>query len=60
MNKKEDGLNIRVIVSNEDSNQVLLPKIQENFECVVVPYTGKWATNKEVQKDPQVRSVQEG
>ena len=46
LNKKEDGLNIRVIVSNEDSNQALLPKIQENFECVVVPHTGKWGTNR--------------
>lgn len=46
LNKKEDGLNIRVIVSDEDSNQVLLPKIQKNFECVVVPHTGRWETNR--------------
>ena len=46
LNKKEDGLNIRVIVSDEDSNQVLLPKIQKNFECVVVPHTGRWGTNR--------------
>lgn len=46
LNKKEEGLNIRVIVSDEDSNQALLPKIQENFECVVVPHTGRWGTNR--------------
>lgn len=46
LNKKEDGLNIRVIVSDEDANQVLLPKIQKNFECVVVPHTGRWGTNR--------------
>jgi phosphatidylserine/phosphatidylglycerophosphate/cardiolipin synthase-like enzyme len=46
LNKKEDGLNIRVIVSDEDSNQILLPKIQKNFECVVVPHTGRWETNR--------------
>lgn len=42
LNKKEEGLNIRVIVSDEDSNQALLSKLQENFECVVVPHTGRW------------------
>lgn len=46
LNKKEEGLNIRVIVSDEDSNQALLPRIQENFECVVVPHTGRWGTNR--------------
>lgn len=42
LNKKRDGLNIRVIVSDEYLNRALLPKIQKNFEGVVVPHTGRW------------------
>ena len=44
--RKQAGIHIRVIVSDEDSNKKLLPKIKENFECVVVCRMGTWGTNR--------------
>ena len=44
--RKQAGIHIRVIVSDEDSNKKLLPKIKENFECVVVRRMGTWGTNR--------------
>lgn len=46
LKKKQNGVHIRVIVSNEESNKELLPGLKENFECVVVPHTGLWGTNR--------------
>ena len=40
LKKKQRGIHIRVIISDEDSNHNLLPGLKENFECIVVPYTG--------------------
>lgn len=38
--KKAAGLDIRVIVSDEDSNTRLLPRLRENFDVVVIPRHG--------------------
>lgn len=38
--KKAQGLNIRVIVSDEDSNARLLPRLRENFDVVVISKYG--------------------
>lgn len=37
---------LRVVVSEEEANRYLLPDIMENFDCVVVPRTGKYETNR--------------
>lgn len=38
--KKQQGLNIRIIISDEDSNQKLLSKLKNNFDIVVIPRYG--------------------
>lgn len=38
--RKADGVNIRVIVSEEDSNKVLLTRLKENFETHCIPRYG--------------------
>lgn len=40
MAKKKQGLNIRLIISDEDANQKLLPQIQKAFDVVVIPRHG--------------------
>nr|WP_315022152.1 phospholipase D-like domain-containing protein [uncultured Aminipila sp.] len=44
--KKDAGVNIRVIISDEDSNQNLLPKLNGNFDTVVVPCLGYYGKNR--------------
>lgn len=38
--KKEQGLNIRLIISDEESNNKLLAKLKSNFDVVVIPRHG--------------------
>jgi phosphatidylserine/phosphatidylglycerophosphate/cardiolipin synthase-like enzyme len=38
--KKKQGLNIRLIISDEDTNQKLLPKLQNAFDVIVIPRHG--------------------
>lgn len=44
--KKEAGINIRIITSNEQSNQLLLSKLTEAFDTVKVPLSGKYLSNR--------------
>ncbi len=44
--KKEAGVNIRVIVSDEESNQALLSKLQNHFDTVVVQRSGYYGNNR--------------
>lgn len=46
LKKKQNGIHIRIIISDEDSNQNLLQGLKENFECVIVPRSGVWGTNR--------------
>ena len=45
LKKKQNGIHIRIIISDEDSNQNLLQGLKENFECVV-QRSGVWGTNR--------------
>lgn len=40
MAKKKQGLNIRLIISDEDANQKLLPKLHNAFDVVVISRHG--------------------
>ena len=42
LQKKQSGLNIRVIVSDEESNQNLFPKLEKEFDCIKIPHFGNW------------------
>mgnify|MGYP000924079395 FL=1 len=45
--KKEQGLNIRIIVSQEDSNTNMISKLKENeFDVVVIPRLGNRGYNR--------------
>lgn len=44
--KKDTGVNIRIIISDEDSNQTLLPKLNANFDTVVIPRSGYYGNNR--------------
>lgn len=46
MAKKERGLNIRVIISDEESNHKLLPKLKENFDTIMVQHSGYFGNNR--------------
>ena len=46
MVKKEAGVNVRVIVSDEESNQALLPRLKSSFDTVVVPRSGYYGNNR--------------
>lgn len=39
-NKKKNGLDVRIIVSDEESNNRLLPRLKEQFDVVVIPRHG--------------------
>lgn len=45
LKKKQSGLNIRVIVSDEESNQTLFPKLEKEFDCIKIPHFGNWGKN---------------
>lgn len=40
LSKKNDGLNIRIIISDEPSNNSLLQKLKEKFDVVILPRHG--------------------
>ena len=45
--KKKQGLNIRIIVSQEDSNKNMILKLKENkFDVVVIPRWGNGGYNR--------------
>lgn len=46
MAKREAGVNVRVIVSDEESNKVLLPRLKSSFDTVVVPRSGYYGNNR--------------
>lgn len=44
--RKEAGVNIRIITSDEKSNEFLMDKLVDNFEVVKVPMKGDYFTNR--------------
>lgn len=40
INKKEEGVDVRIIISDEESNHKLLAQLKENFDVVVIPRYG--------------------
>ena len=38
--RKEDGVDVRIIISDEESNYKLLARLKENFDVVVIPRYG--------------------
>lgn len=46
LNRSEAGINVRVIVSDEDRNSEMIPKLKEHFETIVVPKSGFYNTNR--------------
>jgi len=40
LEKKKQGLNIRLIISDEPSNQRLIPEIEKAFDFVIIPHRG--------------------
>ena len=46
LNKKRQGLNIRIITSDEKSNFQLMNKLEKNFEVKKVPLKGKYLSNR--------------
>lgn len=45
LRKKQAGLNIRIIESDEDSNHSLLSKLESQFDCMKIPHFGNWGKN---------------
>lgn len=46
MLKKNEGLNIRVITSDENSNQKLIRKLEQNFDVKKTPLKGEYLSNR--------------
>lgn len=46
LHKKNDGVNIRIITSNEDSNQYLMSDLESNFEVTKVDLKGAYLSNR--------------
>lgn len=44
--RKEAGVNIRIITSNEKGNMYILSELEENFEVVKVPLKGVYLSNR--------------
>ncbi|WP_084331177.1 phospholipase D-like domain-containing protein [Ruminiclostridium cellobioparum] len=44
--RKRAGVNIRIITSDEQSNQYLMEKLEANFEIVKVPLRGNYLSNR--------------
>lgn len=44
--KKAEGLNIRIITSDEQSNQYLMSELTETFDTVKVPLSGTYLSNR--------------
>lgn len=45
LRKKQAGLNIRIIESDEDSNHSLFSKLESQFDCIKIPHFGNWGKN---------------
>lgn len=46
LHKKNDGVNIRIITSNEPSNQYLMSDLESNFEVTKVDLKGDYLSNR--------------
>lgn len=46
LSKKAEGLNIRIVTSDEESNQYLMPELTETFDIVKVPLSGEHLSNR--------------
>ncbi|NEZ47809.1 DUF1669 domain-containing protein [Clostridium niameyense] len=46
MVKKNNGLNIRIITSDERSNQKIINKLEQNFDVKKIPLKGKYISNR--------------
>jgi len=46
MLRKKEGVNIRIITSDESSNQHIMDKLERNFEVVKIPLKGKYLSNR--------------
>ena len=44
--KKKQGVNIRIITSNEKSNMTLMGELEKNFDVVKVPLKGAYLSNR--------------
>lgn len=44
--RKRAGVNVRIITSDEPSNQYLIEKLESNFEVVKVPLKGNYLSNR--------------
>lgn len=44
--KQESGVNIRIITSDEQSNQYLISQLTETFDTVKVPLSGAYLSNR--------------
>jgi len=44
--RKRAGVNVRIITSDEPSNQYLMEKLESNFEIVKVPLKGNYLSNR--------------
>lgn len=44
--RKKSGVNVRIITSNEESNQYLMNKLESNFDIVKVPLKGNYLSNR--------------
>ena len=45
--KKNQGLNVRIILSKEESNRGMITRLKENeFDIVVIPQWGTWGYNR--------------
>ena len=44
--KKAEGLNIRIITSDEQSNQYLMSELTETFDTVKIPLSGTYLSNR--------------
>ena len=45
LKKKQFGLSIRIIESDEDSNQNLFLRLEREFDCIKIPHFGNWGKN---------------
>ncbi|MEO4055096.1 phospholipase D-like domain-containing protein [Solibacillus sp. CAU 1738] len=44
--RKQEGVHIRIITSDEESNNYLLEKLESNFEVTKVPLQGYYLSNR--------------
>ncbi len=46
MLRKKDGVHVRIITSDESSNQHIMDKLERNFDVVKIPLKGKYLSNR--------------